>query len=220
MLRKSLLLCGIIATGDSLNFRGISSLMSFHLMMRENPLVTLASASSMRHFSAWGTFAVGCAPYSRAVIIRSWFQSGPQSTGHPESAYSFRSVAAACCRANDVGCISAVLCSFNLPILLDCRLVFGKEWMRGRIALCAAESASSWEVICILVSFIFLTFGGGSSTVCGGIWVGSTVLVTMFGLLVLNRRGLNCFMAGRFCAIAIVIRIGYIKGGGGRSVLA
>ena len=59
MHRNSLLLCGIMAAGDNLNFGGIFFLSSFQVVIRAKPLSTFPFVSSNRHFSAAGIFADG-----------------------------------------------------------------------------------------------------------------------------------------------------------------
>ena len=86
MTLNARLLCGTIATGESLSLRGKFVLMSPYLTIVANPSCTFACVSVMRYSRASVFLADGWAPYLRVSSICFWVQSGPQLTGQPEDA--------------------------------------------------------------------------------------------------------------------------------------
>ena len=83
IVRKSLDLCGIIATGDILRCVGMLSMISPSRTSLANPFSTVCRVCWMRYSRAAGSFAEMCAPRRIAAMISSLVHGSPQSTGQP-----------------------------------------------------------------------------------------------------------------------------------------
>lgn len=168
MQRYFLLLCGIIATGDSLKFGGRLFFISPHRTVRAKPFCTLPAVSSRRHCRASGRLAVGCAPYWSASMICSVLQFGPQSTGQPCSAYESRSGVALCSRAKVRGHMRPSQ-GFDLPICDVYMCCLGSSCVPAAIAFLAISSASECDVIVFVMGLACVScFCAGGGFANGG----------------------------------------------------